>query len=189
MTSTDRGYFDRMYENDPDPWGFETSPYEARKYAVTLASLPRDHYGSAFEPGCSIGVLTQLLAPRCGHLLATDFMAGAVDVAQRRLAAYPHVDVEVRSIPSEWPAGPFDLVVLSEIAYYFDRADLEHIVRRVREVTTVGAHVIGVHWRGRTDYPLSGDRAHEVISVSPWLHRVVHHEEREFVLTVWERVA
>ena len=81
MTSTDRSYFDRVYHEDRDPWGFETSAYERRKYALTVASLPKASYGSAFEPGCSIGVLTEMLAPRCEHLLATDFILSAVSVA------------------------------------------------------------------------------------------------------------
>ena len=40
MTSTDRSYFEQMYRDSDDPWAFETSPYEQRKYAVTVASLP-----------------------------------------------------------------------------------------------------------------------------------------------------
>ena len=50
-------YFDSMYELSPDPWGFESRWYEARKYAISLAVLPAERYGDAFEPGCSIGVL------------------------------------------------------------------------------------------------------------------------------------
>ena len=65
MTSTDRTYFEQIYDHDPDPWGFESRWYEHRKYALTMAALPEPHYRSAFEPGCSIGVLTDLLAPRC----------------------------------------------------------------------------------------------------------------------------
>ena len=40
MTSTSRSYFEQMYRNHADPWGFESSLYEQRKYAVTVASLP-----------------------------------------------------------------------------------------------------------------------------------------------------
>ena len=65
MTSTSRSYFEQMYRDHPDPWEFESSLYEQRKYAVTVASLPRSRYRSAYEPGCSIGVLTELLATRC----------------------------------------------------------------------------------------------------------------------------
>ena len=63
MTSTSRRYFDSMYEADADPWNFATSEYERRKYSLTVASLPRARYHHAFEPGCSIGVLSEQLAP------------------------------------------------------------------------------------------------------------------------------
>jgi hypothetical protein len=189
MTSTNRGYFDEMYANDEDPWGFETSEYERRKYAVTAASLPKMRYRSAFEPGCSIGVLTEMLAARCGRLLATDVVPGALERARQRLADYRHVTVEHRAIPEDWPQGTFDLVVLSEIAYYFDASDLARIVSLVLRSTGAGSQVVGVHWRGVTDYPLSGDRAHEIINSTPELEPVVQHAENEFVLGVWERRA
>ena len=61
----DPGYFRDRYAASPDPYGLAERWYEARKYALTVALLPRERYGAAFEPGCSIGVLTAQLAPRC----------------------------------------------------------------------------------------------------------------------------
>jgi len=55
-------YFVRMYATDPDPWGFDSSWYEQRKYALTLAALPERRYERAVEPGCANGALTALLA-------------------------------------------------------------------------------------------------------------------------------
>ena len=60
--SLPQSYFDRIYQQNPDPWNFETSPYEAEKYRRTLAALPRKRYMRALEIGCSIGVLTSQLA-------------------------------------------------------------------------------------------------------------------------------
>ena len=189
MTSTRRRYFDEMYQGDSDPWDFESSAYEQRKYAVTLASLPDRHYGSVFEPGCSIGVLTEMLATRCDRLLATDVVPAALDRARSRLAGLRHVTLEQRAIPEDWPEAMFDLIILSEIAYYFDASDLARILALVLKSTGMGGQVIGVHWRGITDYPLSGDRAHEIIAATPDLVPVVHHVESDFVLDVWERGA
>jgi trans-aconitate methyltransferase len=104
MTSTHRSYFDEMYRQDPDPWGFDSRQYERRKYALTMASLPRARYESAYEPGCSNGALTEQLAQRCTQLVATDIVPEVVDRARRRLRHMPHVQVDLRSIPSEWPA-------------------------------------------------------------------------------------
>ncbi len=188
MPSTPRSYFDAIYAASNDPWNFETSPYERRKFEMTVAALPRVHYANAFEPGCSIGVLSELLAQRCHHLLATDIVPSALIRATERLKGCPSVRIEERAIPDEWPSGTFDLIVLSEIAYYFDEATLRDIVRRVVESTTLGAHVIGVHWRGETDYPLSGERSHELIGEAEHLQSFVHLAGDEFVLDVWERM-
>jgi predicted TPR repeat methyltransferase len=189
MTSTARTYFEEMYQRSADPWDFAHSEYESRKYALTVASLPKDRYANAFEPGCSIGVLTEHLAPRCHRLLAADMMGEPLILAADRLDAYPNVQVEVRTIPDEWPDEIFDLVVLSEVAYYFDVETLSRITELVVASTVVGAHVVGVHWRGRTDYPLTGDGAHAVIDQQAKLALIVHHVEDDFVLDVWERLA
>jgi SAM-dependent methyltransferase len=183
----ERAYFDEMYRTDIDPWQFESSWYEQRKYALTMAALPDLRYRSAFEPGCSVGVLSRLLAERCDHLLATDIVPAVLERARQRCRPVPTAQFELRPIPEAWPAGPFDLVVLSEIAYYFDRAALSQIMNQVEATTTPSATIVGVHWRGVTNYPLTGDEAHEVIGLQPGLRRDVHHVESDFVLDVWTR--
>ena len=79
-------YFDAMYQAASDPWGFEDRWYEQRKYAISLALLPERRYRNAFEPGCSIGVLTRMLAGRCDRLLSCDVAEAAVRAAARRTA-------------------------------------------------------------------------------------------------------
>jgi hypothetical protein len=39
-------YFAQIYTADADPWGFATRWYEQRKYALTLAALPRTQSAS-----------------------------------------------------------------------------------------------------------------------------------------------
>lgn len=187
--STDRQYFHKMYAVSDDPWSFASSAYERRKYALTVDTLPRVRYLSAFEPGCSIGVLTELLAPRCDSLLATDIVPSALDQATKRLEDYENVLVEYRAIPESWPDETFDLIVLSEVAYYFDTKSLRDVLEHVERSTSPGAHIIAVHWRGETDYPLTGDDAHALIDDIKSLRNVVHHVEDAFVLDLWERVS
>jgi SAM-dependent methyltransferase len=119
-------YFDELYRRDDDPWKLRKGWYEQRKRSLTLALLPRPHYRNAFEPGCANGELTAELATRCDVLLAADLNATAVRLARERVAAEPHVRLEQRTMPAQWPheAGPFDLIVISELAYYLDATDL-----------------------------------------------------------------
>ena len=133
MTLT-REHFEARYAADPDPWDFEGSAYERAKYERTLAALDERRYASAFEAGCSIGVFTAMLADRCDELLAVDIAQSAVEATRRRLGSRAHVGVERRTLPEQWPAGPFDLVVCSEILYYWDRPTLERRAARDRRI-------------------------------------------------------
>ena len=183
MPSTSLSYFDAMYR-DPDPWGYESRWYEQRKYAVTLAALGRERYRRAFEPGCSIGVLSAQLADRCDHLVAADFHEGALDRARQRLQGRTNVELQVCEVPREWPSGTFDLVVLSEVAYYLDLDTHEALIERVASCLAPGGEVVLVHWLGETDYPQTGDATHERWLADPRFRVTCAVRDAEFRLEV-----
>lgn len=186
MTAAD---FDTFYaESGPDPWGFTDRWYEQRKRDLTLASLPRQRFCRAFEPGCSIGFLTRRLAERCDSLLATDVSAYAVDQARTRTAGCPHVRIELGSVPAQWPDGSFDLLVLSEVGYYCGPADLDELVRRSVGALTADGVLLACHWRHDVPaYPLGGDDVHRVLRAHPDLEVLAAHEEADFLLDVMVR--
>jgi SAM-dependent methyltransferase len=182
------GYFDAMYEAAPDPWGFEDRWYERRKYAVSLALLPDQRYRSAFEPGCSIGVLTVMLARRCNRLLSCDGAADAVRATARRTRDLPQVLIERRQIPRQWPAGRFDLIVFSEILYYFGDSDLEQVLGHSVSALRPGGTLLAVHWRHPVpEYPRSGDDVHRVLAARPGLARLARHDEEDFLAETYSR--
>ncbi|MBO0692640.1 MAG: methyltransferase domain-containing protein [Acidimicrobiaceae bacterium] len=185
MIRTAPGYFERLYRSSDDPWGLATRAYERRKYAITVACLLEERYRSAFEPGCSIGALSEQLATRCDRVLAMDHMAAARDVAVRRLRHLPHVEVVAGVVPEDWPAGPFDLLVLSELCYYFDAGELRRLAERAVSSLEAGATVIAVHWAGKTDYPLTAAETHAALAATPSWQPAVHHADEEFMLDVW----
>ena len=117
-------YFENLYASDPDPWRFASSEYELEKYAATMAALPSSDYRRALEIGCSIGVLTQRLAARCRTLIALDPAEGALSQARERCSDLPDVSFMRALVPADWPEGAFDLILLSEVVYYLDRADV-----------------------------------------------------------------
>ncbi len=180
-------YFDDMYADDPDPWGFESRWYERRKYAVTLASLPLERYGRAFEPGCSIGVLTALLAERVDELVAWEPHPQAAGRAAARLRSHPWVTVEEASIPDRWPEGVFDLVVLSEVAYYLDGAAFTRLLERLDGGLARGGDLVAVHFDGTTDYPRSAAEVHGSLDDVVGHEPLVSHRDEGFLLDVWRR--
>jgi SAM-dependent methyltransferase len=181
-------YFDEVYAASRDPWGFDDRWYEQRKYALSVAALPRPRYRSGLEIGCSIGVLTALLGERCDALLALDVAEPAVVEARRRTAHLPGIDVQRRGVPGDWPAGRFDLVVLSEVGYYFSSEDLGRVVDRICSSLEPGGTLLAVHWRHPVeDYPSSGDAVHAVLDRDDRLTRTVAHDELDFLLGVYAR--
>jgi predicted TPR repeat methyltransferase len=165
------GYFDGLYDRAPDPWSFETSPYEQAKYQATVSALDGRSYQHGFEVGCSIGVLTWRLAGFVRDLLAIDVSDKALAKARERCRPLPHVRIRNMQVPAGWPAERFDLIVLSEVLYYLDRTDLGDVVERVQESLLPAGDTLLVHWTGPTDYPLSGDEAAElfIAGVAPFM--------------------
>jgi SAM-dependent methyltransferase len=166
--------FEQLYRATPDPWQFSRSTYELNRYEVILASLRRGHYGRAFEPGCSIGVLTARLAERCEKLIATDVAPTALEQARQRCESLPQVTFELRSVDHFVPPGSFDLIVFSEIGYYFSRTQLALLGARLAGALALEGELLAVHWLGQSDdHVLHGDEVHatleETLPMNHWL--------------------
>ncbi len=159
--SLDAAYFDRMYASNTDPWEFATSAYEAEKYRSTLDALPRARFARGFEIGCSIGVLTARLAGRCDSLLSVDVSDRALEEAKRRCDAFDHVRFARMSVPREFPQGSFDLVVVSEVGYYWSDDDLTLAIERIAAAASGGGTIVLVHFTPFVnEYPQTGDAVH-----------------------------
>lgn len=183
--SLDAGFFDEMYAAAEDPWSMRTRWYERRKYDLTTAVLPCERYGDGLEVGCSVGELTARLADRCDRLAAWDASAAAVERAARRLIGHPHVRVDRASVPAA-ALPTVDLLVLSEVLYYLDPADLASLLGQVRTALRPGGTLVAVHWRHPVEgYPQTGDAVHEALRAAlPW-PRVAAHEEPDLLLDCW----
>lgn len=183
-------YFDELYSQAADPWDLGTRWYEQRKYAITLALLPRPHYRHAFEPGCSIGVLTALLTERCARVTATDVVAAALDNAQRRLddiGRNGQVTFMRQSLDEPWPSGPFDLLVLSEVGYYLAPDALRSVLDRECPRLDSGATVVAAHWRHRVDdYLMAGDRVNEIVAGTAGLHSIASYRDDDVAIDVFD---
>lgn len=188
-TSLAPAYFETMFQGTDDPWNLETSDYEQAKYAHTIEALRDRKYSNAFEIGCAKGVLTQRLAPLCERLLAVDVSATALRAARTRCAALGQVAFANMVFPGQAPEGVFDLVVLSEVAYYWDDGDIRRAGVWLRIHLAAGGDVILVHWTGETDYPQSGDGAVERLQAALGDEMEIVSAERrpEYRLDLWRR--
>lgn len=159
-TSLGPDYFERMFQDTADPWELETSAYERAKYDHTIAALHGRTYARALEIGCAKGVLTERLAAQCHALLAVDISQTALEAARTRLAQRDHVVFERMAFPQQTPAASrVDLIVFSEVVYYWSDADIVQAADWIAGNLATGGDLLLVHWTGETDYPQSGDDA------------------------------
>jgi LmbE family N-acetylglucosaminyl deacetylase len=181
-SAAEPGYFDLLYAQADDPWGLAERFYEKRKREILLAALPRARFHRAFEPGCATGELTAALSQRCDEVVAADVAERAVSLTRARRDS--NVEVGVLRIPAQWPAGLFDLIVLSEVGYYCP--DLAALRARIEGSLSPDGVLVCCHWRHPAEeHPHGADDVHRALSTQ--LHRIVQHVEADFLLDVFTR--
>jgi LmbE family N-acetylglucosaminyl deacetylase len=181
-TSRSRASFDAHYARKPEGWDFDGSWYERRKRAVTTAALPRERYRSALELGCATGVLTAALTERADAVLGTDIAAAPLERARMRA---PRARFVQATLPTEWPDGRWDLVVMSEVGYYLSPADLDTTIDRVLDSLDDDGVLVACHWRHPDDDAVSdGDTVDARLSERWPRPALVRHIEPDFVLSV-----
>ncbi len=180
-------YFDELYGASDDPYSVRTRWYEQRKRALLMAALPNPRYRRAFEPGCGVGELTVELAGRCDTVLASDFSEQAVRVTRQRTGDMAHVQVERQTLPADWPRHvlSFDLIVLSELAYFLDESRVQELARCCGRSLVADGTLVACDWRPDFAERASSTRAVHSALASLGLHRLVVHEEDDFLLQVW----
>ena len=172
-------FFEAKFRAAADPWNFAGSPYEQARYDAIMVALAGRRYVRAFEPGCAVGVLTERLAAICDAVVACDFSPTAVQRARERCHDLPNVTLRSAVLNAETSLRGFDLIVLSEIGYYFKQHAWTEMVAHLAGSMDKGATLLASHWLGHSkDHRISGDAVHEALRTSPLL-RVTHEERHE----------
>jgi SAM-dependent methyltransferase len=183
------GFFDNLYQANPDPWNFKTSEYEAQKYAATIAALTQPCYRSALEIGGSIGIFTEQLADRCEALLSIDVSDIAQSQAIQRCQHLPQVRFRLMCVPEAFPNEQFDLVLLSEVGYYWCAEDLSKAQQQILDHLEPGGHLLLVHWIVDAEVlPLTGDQVHESFLSLSHLKHLRGDRTEQYRLDLFERV-
>jgi len=184
----DRAYFEAWDRRGDDPWGHIASSYEHERYDWTIAALDGRRFGHALEVGCSLGVFTERLAPHCDDLLAVDISEVAVTRARERLASAANVRVERRTLPTDMPAGPFDLIVCADVLVYWTADELGAALRGFEAALAPAGVLLAVHYRPKVRIqPLRGDEAHDLIATRTTLTPTLHDVRGDHRLDRFER--
>ncbi|TPE46856.1 class I SAM-dependent methyltransferase [Amaricoccus solimangrovi] len=141
----DAAGFERKYRENIDPWDYATSPFEVFKRRALLRACGSGPFGRALELACGTGVTSRALAPRCLRLVATDASPTAIAEARRHAGPWPGLRHRHGLLPRDFPPGPFDLIVASEILYYLGRRDLALLVARMDRALAPGGRIVLLH--------------------------------------------
>ncbi|RWA65382.1 trifunctional glycosyltransferase/class I SAM-dependent methyltransferase/polysaccharide deacetylase [Mesorhizobium sp.] len=137
-------FWNRRFATE-DPWNYR-SPYEQEKYERQLEILPAGPIGRALELACAEGHFTRQLAPRVGHLTATDISDVAVGRARARCSDQPNVEFGVLDFSADTLPGEMDLIVCSEVLYYLDDLDeLRRIAKKIVAALAPGGSFVSAH--------------------------------------------
>jgi SAM-dependent methyltransferase len=181
-----RQYFHSLYQ-EQDPYGSKSRWYERRKRSIVLSALPRQRFRTAFEPACGTGELTIDLSARCGHVLASDFCEQALVQARDGPGRLDNVTLEMHALPAGWPTGErrFDLIVIGEVCSFLHADEVAEVAQSCARSLDHDGVLVVCDWRWPFDARLSeAAGAHDVFDAAG-LHRLVRHEEADFLLGVW----
>jgi cyclopropane fatty-acyl-phospholipid synthase-like methyltransferase len=182
-------FFEGKYRSAPDndPWQFATAQYELLRYDAIMNALEGRRYARAFEPGCSVGVLTERLATVCDAVDACDFSPTAVAAARTRCAHLEDVTIRCDALSAKAPWSAYDLIVLCEIGYYFTARQWTVLVNAMVEGMQPGTVLLASHWLGDSkDHIQSGDAVHAAFRDPQLLLDLTQHHEG-FRLERWIR--
>ena len=184
----DGSTWERFYANH-DPYNLSTNDYEHIKYQRTLDCIGDGPFKRALEVGCSVGVFTEMLAPRCEELLAIDISENAIKQAQARTAALPQVIYERRVLPREMPEGPFDLIICSDTLFYWPRESLLEAVRAFEDILAPGGRVVALHYIEEIEpgAPMDGHAVHDLLKEEFRLENTFSKEYEKYRLDRFEK--
>lgn len=161
-SETPANYFEVQWGASSDPWEQARRWSELRKYDLTVAVLPEEHYRHALEPACGTGLLTERLARRADRVTASDRFPQAVAATAERCRTLRHVDTMVADVRAG-PARPADLLVISEVLYYFDAPHVAEVLTTWAAGCEPGGHIVLAHYRPVvTEHVLTGDEVHTI---------------------------
>lgn len=179
-------YFEDLYRYNSDPWGYDSHWYEARKRQICLALLTRPRYPKVLEVGCSNGHLSIYLAQRAEQLWCIDVSESAVQLASERLQEFEHVVVENRKIPEDYSIQKFDLILISEMAYYLSANELHQFIEKLKHSLNDDGEILCCHWRHEIqDFELNAEQVHQAFQQHFPFHHYLSLNDPDFMIDVW----
>lgn len=191
-TGNRRFEFERLYLETPDPWNYQTSAYEGRKYEYVLACALKwkSASGSALEVGCSVGVFSRMLAEHFDGVTGIDISREALAAASRynrdaRNACFVHSDLQSFDAHQQ-----YDVIFCAEILYYIAQKDVEIVCGQLEKYLSARGIIVLV--TGVPSQPSSSvyfDGWADVLAARfrQVFHEIVQDPARPYMIAVFSR--
>ncbi|MBW0101205.1 trans-aconitate 2-methyltransferase [Pseudonocardia sp. KRD291] len=158
-----KGCHDRLYRR-PNPYGIDANDYEQQKYDRVVEALAGRRFGRVLEVGCGEGDLSERLAGHTDDLVGVDISDAAVARARHRV---PSATFETRTLPGAMPEGTFDLIVCTDVLYYWEPVTLRVGLDRLLERLRPGGMLLAYHYRGDFGQIGTADAVHALLRGHP----------------------
>ncbi|MDQ8046320.1 MAG: glycosyltransferase [Solirubrobacteraceae bacterium] len=180
--------FEARFRDDPDPWKFEASDYELAKRRETLRACGTLTGARVLELGAANGVLAADLAGHAAEVVAIEAVHQAARLATNRLADHARAHVVEGIIPRDVPAGPYDVIVASEILYCLNQDAYARTLQQLQDWLAPGGRIVAVHWRpDGPERPRTAATVHDDLAALPYLELVEAAEHEQYLLSVLRR--
>ncbi|KAA0970720.1 methyltransferase domain-containing protein [Aureimonas fodinaquatilis] len=145
MKPIDLDGFEKLFRASGDPWNYRSSRFEAIKRRHLIQACGSRKAGRALEVACANGETSRALLPHCLTLTAVDGAPTAL--AEARRLTNPNLRIQYRYavLPQDTPRGPFDLIVVSEIAYYLSTRALNQLIKALEHALAPGGRIVILH--------------------------------------------
>lgn len=137
--------FEKKFLDDPDPWNYANSPFEAYKRRILRQACGSRSFGRGLELACANGETSKVLSSLCLKLLALDGSPTVVAEANRRTKHLPNVTVAVANLPDDLPRQQFDLIIASEIFYYLRPLPLLRLMNGLYQNLAPSGRIVCLH--------------------------------------------
>jgi len=144
-----------------DPWNYTTNPEEIERFwsASEMLEMARGDgfFENAFEVGCSEGIFTCILAPRCKSLLAVDISQTALNRAMQRCAGLETKFEQWDLFTSPAPANLDLVVVMDVLELFFYPPDVRYARDKLVSTLLPGGYLL-----------LGNSRQNDIFETSWW---------------------
>ncbi len=153
---TENRLFVRLYFNwryrGADPYEVTTHADERDKYKKIVEALGvKEKFENILEIGCGEGHLTQMIAHKGDRVLAVDISDFAINRAKKNVAGFEHVEAKRIDIITADMGETFDLLLCSEVLFYFEPEQLSGVVEKIKGLIRPGGYAALIHTLVKSD--------------------------------------